>query len=152
MPKLLQAAREMADVFLLDVVASFDDVHFETLWASDHIVLVVEQTIPYIRAANMMKDALLRARPPKQVHLVVNKYDPEISSYSASALSQLLNVTRVHTIPDDRKHALQSSAEGRTLRKLDGSLPIVKAYRDLVQVLLGFSDSKEKTSGHFLVR
>lgn len=152
MPKLIHSAREVADALVIDVVASFDDMHFETLWASDQIILVVEQTIPSIRAANMMKDALLRARPPKKVHVVVNKYDPEITSYNEDAIKQLLNVQTIHTIPHDRKHVLLAAAEGRSLRKLDSNLPIVKALRELANHLLGFSEKPDGTSHGLLNR
>ena len=151
MPKLIHSAREVADALVIDVVASFDDLHFETLWASDQIILVVEQTIPSIRAANMMKDALLRA-PPKKVHVVVNKYDPEITSYNEDVIKQLLTAQTIYTIPHDRKHVLQAAAEGRSLRKLDSNLPIVKALRELAKHLLGFSDKPDGTSHGLLNR
>ncbi|MBL8823217.1 MAG: hypothetical protein JNJ77_11560 [Planctomycetia bacterium] len=147
MPKLIHAAREMADALVIDVMANFDDTHFQTLWSSDQILLVLEQTIPSIRAANMMKDALLRARPPKKVQVVVNKYDPAITNYTEEAIKELLQVQRIHTIPDDRKHVLLAAAEGKPLRKLDGNLPIVKAMRQLTGHLLGFAETHERSHG-----
>lgn len=152
MPKLVQVAREVADVVVIDVVAMFDDLHFETLWASDQVVLVLEQTIPSIRSASMMKDALLRARPPKKLHYVLNKYDPEMDSYTTGKIMETLQIRQLLTIPHDRKHVLRSSAEGKPLRVLDSELPIVKSIRELANATMGLSPQSDGSSSTFLHR
>ncbi|MFO0815024.1 MAG: hypothetical protein U0796_17525 [Gemmatales bacterium] len=152
MPKLVHAAREIADVVVIDVAATFEDTHFETLWASDQVILVLEQTIPSIRSANMMKDALLRARPPKKLYFVINKYDPTLESFTAEKIKETLGVHRLFTIPDDRPHVLLAAADGRPLRKMDNDLAIVKSIRELASIVLGIADRQEASKSSFLNR
>src|SRR5207245_316542 len=76
-------------------------LYLKTLAAADQVVLVGEQTVPSIRALRLISDALHKEEGIRTEKLVINRYNPKISGFSASHLEDLLKVPPLRTIAHD---------------------------------------------------
>ena len=66
--KLIELSRHLAEVVVLDVPCSYDELFFRSLSAADVVVLVVEQKVSSVRGARMVCETLTEHRP----YVVVN--------------------------------------------------------------------------------
>lgn len=101
--RVIHYARPLADLIVMDVPCTYDDLYFETLAAADQIVLVMQQRLPSVRAMQMVRDALHRAgvRDDKQ-RIVVNRYDPRVPGFGADELGRHLGLAKPpRTVADD---------------------------------------------------
>lgn len=115
--RVLTYARPLADVIVVDVFCTYDDLYFDVLAAADHIVLLWEQKIPSARALQMVRDALHRRQiPPNRVTLVLNRYDPRMPGFGMADLQKLLGVRDVRTIANDWAAMSEALNAGRPLR------------------------------------
>src|SRR5262245_9437263 len=74
---LLDSLRQLAEVVVVDVPSTFDGLYFDTLNASDQIVLVGQQKVPAIRGLQMVSASLVDKSP----YLVLNRYDPGLAGF-----------------------------------------------------------------------
>jgi pilus assembly protein CpaE len=95
--KLIDFAGHLAEVVVLDVPCTFDELYFKSLSAADKVVLVTQQKVSSIRGAQMVCNALPDLRPA----LVVNRYDPKLSGFSADRLRSLLKCPELTTVAND---------------------------------------------------
>jgi pilus assembly protein CpaE len=95
--KLIDVAGHLAEVLVLDVPCTFDDLYFKPLSAADKVVLVTQQKVSSIRGAQMVCNALPDLRPT----IVVNRYDPNMAGFSADRLRTLLKGTGLTTVAND---------------------------------------------------
>jgi Flp pilus assembly CpaE family ATPase len=116
---LMEMAGRLAQIVVVDVPCTFDDLYFKSLSAADNVVLVTQQKVSSIRGAQMVCEAL----PDLQALVVVNRYDPKLHGFSADRLRTLLRCPGLATVANDpavgaavdhgrplRLHAARSSA------------------------------------------
>lgn len=142
MMRLLRYLRPLADVVVADVPCTYDDLYFEALAAADKVVLVMEQKLPSVRAMQMVRDALHRRQVPvSKVTIVVNRYQPQVTGFSAEDLAQHLHVPKVVTIAND--HAAVSAAinNGRPLRQ---QAPNSRALADIAALVRPLLDLRDR--------
>jgi pilus assembly protein CpaE len=109
--RLVELARQLATVVVLDVVCTYDDLYFEALSSADSLILVAEQRVPSIRAVDMVRGALGDRNPL----VVINHYNPKVPGFSAPRLQELLRVPTLLTVAHD--HAVSSALnKGRPIR------------------------------------
>ena len=70
MARVVDTLKLIADVVVLDVPCTYDDIYFETLAAANQAILIGEQKLPSIRALKMVREAI--GRPGGTEHLVLN--------------------------------------------------------------------------------
>lgn len=116
--RVLQYARALADVVVLDLPCTYDDMYFETMARADEVLLVWEQKVPSVRALQMVRDALHRKHvPTERQTLIVNRYDPRVKGFSVPELEELLHVKGVRTVANDYAAISASHNDGRPLRE-----------------------------------
>jgi Flp pilus assembly CpaE family ATPase len=99
--RVIGCARQAATAVVVDLPCTYDDVHFETLWTADQMLLVGNQSLPSVRNAKMILDAAAHAKTVKRVHIVLNKYDPAITGLTSEKIAETLGGCEVLTVPND---------------------------------------------------
>jgi pilus assembly protein CpaE len=110
--QLVEAARRLADVVVLDVPGTFDDLYFQALSTADQVVLVTEQTVSSIRGAQMVCEVLEQHRPL----IVVNRFGRKTNGLSVERLRQFLRPCELQTVAYDER-VIQSMNNGASLRE-----------------------------------
>jgi pilus assembly protein CpaE len=129
--RLLECARTLSEVLLLDVPCTLDDRYFETLTGADDVLLVAEQKIPSIRNLQMILETV--GGDPAHRITVVNRYDPRMTGFTTKDLQKLLKSPPMFTVVDDRASVEAAVNHGRPIRlEAAGSraLTDVKALTD----------------------
>lgn len=129
---VVEQARRLAEVILLDVPCNYGDMQFEVLARADHVVLVGEQTIPSVRALKLMIDSIRAGRDETGLTVVINRYDPELQGFTAQDLARLLRVPRLETVELDSAVKMACN-QGRPLRQIS---PRSSALRDVQRILI----------------
>jgi pilus assembly protein CpaE len=137
MLQVINLARQVAPMVVLDLPCTFDDLQFELLWTADQIILVGEQSLPAIRTLRMILDAAQQANAVKRVHVVLNKYDPSIANLTAAQVRETLNQPEILTIPNDYSDIMQAVNEGCLLRNYAPLSPVLTGIRKLAQAVVG---------------
>jgi pilus assembly protein CpaE len=112
--RLVDTLKQIADVIVLDVPCTYDDIYFETLATASRTVLIGEQKLPSIRALKMVREAI--ARNSGTEHLVINQYDPKIKGFTIDRLLKPLGVTNLQTISRDDPGMSVAMEAAKTLR------------------------------------
>lgn len=147
--RLLHYARGLADVIVLDVACTYDELYFETLARADEVVLVWEQMVPSVRSLQMVRDALSRSQADRtRQTLVVNRYDPRTKGFSKEELETLLKVKGLKTVARDNAAVTASLNNGRPLRVEAPSSRTLADISTLSQELLRIPNQpgKERTN------
>lgn len=142
---LIDCTRRLAEVVVLDVPCTFDNLFFDTLATADQIVFVAEQKVLSLRTLKLLRDSMARSVTPRVQHLVINRYDPKIEGFSAPELKQLLGVSELTTIHNDWTAVSSALNHGRPLRL---EAPQCRALADLDALasrLLGLSQPQKRT-------
>jgi pilus assembly protein CpaE len=135
--QVLEYARQLADVVVLDVPCNYGDLQFEVLAGADQIVLVGEQTIPSVRALKLMRDSLRLDGGEPPLHLVLNRYDPALEGFTAADLQRVLQVPLVTTVAADPTAVKTAANRGRPLRAVAPHSPALRDIDALVLSALG---------------
>ena len=112
--QLIDLAKKLASVLILDIPCTFDDHYFQSLAVAHQIVLVAEQTVPSIRGAHIMCEAL-RNPPP---FLVINRYDPANPDSAADRLRKILRARELATVVTDES-VVDATNNGLPIRLQD---------------------------------
>ena len=108
---MIELATHLAEIVVLDVPCTFDDLYFESISAADTFVLVTQQKVSSIRGVQMVCEAL----PELPVTVVVNRYDPKAHGFTAERLRTLLRCPGLLTVADDPQ-VYAAGDQGRPLR------------------------------------
>jgi Flp pilus assembly CpaE family ATPase len=99
--ELVSALRTMADVVVLEVPCTYDDLFFTLLSRAEQVVLVGEQRIPAIRTMQMITEILSQAEGERQVHVLLNRYDPTLLGFTVEKLHELVPADTIQPLPND---------------------------------------------------
>ncbi|MGL4551262.1 MAG: response regulator, partial [Gemmataceae bacterium] len=135
--RLLEIARRLASVVLLDLPCTFDDVLFEALSRADHVVLVGVQTVASMRAMKLIRDVLVREEGLRPPTLVVNRYDPAVPGFEAGRLAELLRDPDLMTVAADFPSLMAAAEHARPLRDAAEWSPILPDVRRLAGRVAG---------------
>jgi pilus assembly protein CpaE len=98
---ILEVARQLTDVVVLDVPATFDDFYFDILAASTRIALVGEQKVPSIRSLRLVRETLEDHPANDAIQVVINNYSEQRKGFTVECLLAPMGVLSVHTIALD---------------------------------------------------
>jgi pilus assembly protein CpaE len=113
----LQFSKRLAELVVLDVPSTYDNLYFNILTAADQVVLVAEQRVPSIRAVKLICDRLACEKPLEAPHLVINRYNPRLKGFTLDELAKLLSVSRLSGIASDEAAVAAAVNNGRPLRQ-----------------------------------
>jgi Flp pilus assembly CpaE family ATPase len=132
--ELISALRTMADVVVLEVPCTYDDVFFTLLSRAEQVVLVAEQRIPAIRTMQMITEILSQTEGERQVHVLLNRYDPSLLGFTGEKIHELVPADTIHPLPNDP--AMNEAANAGLLQPhAPASTPLVRALRSFAQRL-----------------
>jgi pilus assembly protein CpaE len=129
---VLDAISSAHDSVVVDAPHSFDEVSLEVLDRSTTIALLVELSIPSIRAARRALEVFERLHfndVPGRVKVVVNRYSGTRGFITLDQLFEALQVRAFHTIQNDYRRVFASVNAGRALCLDD---PDAQASKDII--------------------
>jgi pilus assembly protein CpaE len=135
--QLVELCRRLAATVVLDVPCAFDDLQFETLSLADQVVLVGVQSVSSIRTLKMVRDTLEREEGIRGQRLVINRYEPALSGFSAQRLADLLHVKQVLTVANDYASVMAAVNDGKPLRLVAPHSRALADIRALASTLRG---------------
>jgi pilus assembly protein CpaE len=138
--RLINICRGLANFAIFDLPCTYDDVYFETLAASDQVVLVGEQKIPSIRTLKLVCEALERVDGVKNLHIVINRYDAKMPGFGAERLKNLLGRPELLTVANDYASVMASINHGRPLRQESPRSPALLDMEKIVRKLMNLKE------------
>jgi pilus assembly protein CpaE len=152
---VLDTARNMADVVVLDVPSTYDDLYFEALNYAQRIVLVGDQKLPSIRAMAMVRSTIAHPDAQLTMELVINRYDAKCKGFTTDCLMKPLGVGRLRTIEADVPGLRSASMQGSPLRLQKPQSAALADIDALAESLVGHGPSgarKKVVSAGLLTR
>ncbi|CAN5196352.1 hypothetical protein BH11PLA2_BH11PLA2_40990 [soil metagenome] len=147
--RVLNLLHPLAEVIILDVPCTYTDFQFEILSIANQVVLVGEQSISSIRTLKLVLDALPHGTNAAKVHVVINRYDPELEGLTVGNLEKTLGIKGIQTIPDDRPNVLSAVNSGKLLRQMMPKSSVITGIVQLVDNLLGVRGTQPAKSRVF---
>jgi pilus assembly protein CpaE len=120
------------EVVVIDAPHTFDEVSLELFDRSTSILVVLELSVPGIRAARRAIDVFERLHytmVPERVKLIVNRYSRSRALISLDQLAEALQSRAYHTVENDYQRIFTSVNSGRPLCLDDPDAP---AARDII--------------------
>jgi len=145
--KILGCLKKLADVTILDMPGTFDDLEFQVLSACDHVIVVGTQNVPSIRSLKLFCGSLPRERLIHSLWVVLNRYHPGLKGVSCDDVKQMLGVSHVLSVANDFQSVNLSVNKGRPLRQVAPRTPILHDLDVLITELLGLDRADAKTNG-----
>lgn len=131
---ILDGLSSMFDVVVVDAPHTFDEVTLEILDRSSTILVLVELSVPSLRAARRALDVFDRLHytsVPGRVQLVVNRYSGGREFITLQQVAETLQIRPYATIENDYRRVFASVNSGRPICLDD---PDTAAARDLTQL------------------
>jgi len=138
--EVVDALSAAHDVVVVDASHAFDEVSLEILDRSTSIALLVELSIPSIRAARRALEVFDRLHftdIPGRVKLIVNRYSGARGFITLDQLFEAVQVRAFHTIQNDYRRVFASVNAGRALCLDDPDAPAAKDIISLAAKLVG---------------
>jgi pilus assembly protein CpaE len=129
--QLVELTRPLANVLVLDIPSTFDDLYFKALATADEVVLVTEQTVASIRGAQMVCE-VLDGRYPL---VVVNRFDRKTNGLPVERLHQFLKPCELQTVAYDEQ-LIRSMNDGKALRECSPRSAALADIDTLVETLV----------------
>jgi pilus assembly protein CpaE len=140
--EVIDALSANHDAVVVDASHAFDEVSLEILDRSTTIALLVELSIPAIRAARRALEVFERLHftdVPDRVKLIVNRYSGARGFITLDQLFEAVQVRAYHTIQNDYRRVFASVNAGRALCLDDPDAPSAKDITALAGKLIGKS-------------
>lgn len=125
MIEAIDGLKRLAPIVLLDVPPTLDEMYFDVLRRSDKVVLVTEQSLAALRSLRNVYEALERTDAAAHKEVVLNRYRPEFTEFSASMLRDKIGLPHISTVADDHLAATGSQNQGRVLRLYAARSPML---------------------------
>jgi pilus assembly protein CpaE len=148
--RLINCARQIANVVVLDIPCTYDDFFFQVLSAANEVVVVVEQKIPAIRTLGLILNTLKRDSGVTKPTIVINKYAPRKNGIAVNDLEKLLETPGLATVATDEPSMTAALEAAAPLRLRAGSSRALADIDRLVERLFpGKAALREKRAGLF---
>lgn len=132
---LLELARLQYDHVMLDIGQPFSETSIKALDYADMILIVLEESLPFIRDSQRLINAYLSLGLPKsKIHLLVNKYENS-KRISIKDIEENLGLKVFKIIPRNDELVSSSIDQGVSIIKLAKHDKVTKALQDITQEL-----------------
>jgi pilus assembly protein CpaE len=138
--EIVDALSSTFDCVVLDAPHMFEEISLELLDRSTIILMVVELSIPSIRATRRALEVLERLRfteVPHRVQLVVNRYNGTRGFLTLDQLHEAVGMRASHTVHNDYRRVFASVNSGRALCLDDPDSPAAKDIAAMAGRLIG---------------
>jgi pilus assembly protein CpaE len=149
---MLETARRMHDVVVLDVPCTYDDWQFALLGYANHALLVADHSVPSLRCLKIVSEAVVADGFKERLQVIINRFSPDVQGLNLDDLRETLQIPAIHPLANDHDSMNRAANEGKALRSINANSPIL---RDLDALLLkGFgwtpgAPLKKSASGLF---
>src|SRR5262245_2340760 len=138
--EIVDALSSSFDCVVLDSPHAFEEISLELLDRSTIILLVVELSIPSIRATRRALEVLEHLRfteIPNRVQLCVNRYSGSRGFITLDQLHEAVGMRAAHTVHNDYRRVFASVNAGRALCLDDPESPAAKDITAMAGRLIG---------------
>jgi Flp pilus assembly CpaE family ATPase len=150
---LIDTLSQIADIVVVDVPCTYDDLYFKTLAAAGQTVLVGEHSLTSTRALKLVHEALSgTGKVGGRDQLVIKRYDPKNTPFSANRLLEPIGLTSLFTIARDDARACAALHKCRPIRLVTLESKDVADIVALAHKLLSPGAPPNTTSGGLLGR
>jgi pilus assembly protein CpaE len=148
--RLLDCAKQLADLVVVDSRYQFDDLDFEFVSKAHHLMLVAKPTIPSLHSLKLLLDLLARRECLGQQYVVINQFVTGDAEFSKRSLEAALNVSHVFTVASDTRALRAAENSGETLRKAAPHSCALSDITALAQAILGMPTEAHPMGWRFL--
>ncbi len=146
--KIVGCLKKLAEVTLLDMPGTFDELEFEVLKACDQVIVVANQTIPSIKSLKLFCESLSEERVVHSLWVVLNRYDPATKGFTCDDVKDMLGIARVLTVTNDFNAANLAVNKGKPLRVVAPGTRMLHDLDRLMYELFGRDGQPVKHNGH----
>ncbi|MBC8746943.1 pilus assembly protein CpaE [Paraburkholderia sp. WC7.3g] len=130
---ILGVAAPRYDVVLFDLGQSINALSIVALDRSAQVHMVLQASMPYVRAALRLQEILVSlAYPPDRLRVLLNRHRRG-DERARSALEQVLGKRPSHMIPDDPQVAYEAVNQGEPVLKMAPKSPLARSLQTLAQ-------------------
>jgi pilus assembly protein CpaE len=145
--KIVGCLKKLADVTILDMPGTFDDLEFQVLRACDQVIVVGTQNVPSIRALKLFCGSLPEERLRHSLRVLINRYNPGVKGFTRDDIEQMLGVPHILSVANDFHAVNLSVNKGRPLRDVAPGTPILRDLDALIHELMALEPEHSKTNG-----
>lgn len=146
---LIDLARTMFDFVVVDLGRALTGVTLQALDQADHVLAVLQLTLPYIRDGRRLRDVFRSLDyPASKIHWLVNRYEKK-SQITLDDLRRTLGVDALLTLPNQYDVVASAVNQGLPVAKIAPNSPITKALRELAETLDPATSDRPRASGWF---
>lgn len=133
---ILGVATPRYDFVIFDVGLSLNPLSMVALDRSDQIGLVLQATMPHVRAGRRLQEILMSlGYPMDRLRLIVNR-STRVSERTRSALEEVLGMQASHVIPEDVDTVLESVNQGHPISRLARNCAVARAVQGCAKQLV----------------
>jgi pilus assembly protein CpaE len=147
---MIDALSASFEAVVIDAPHTFDEVSLELFDRSTSILVVLELSVPGIRAARRALEVFERLHytaVPERVKLIVNRYSRSRGLISLDQLTDALQSRAYHTIENDYQRVFTSVNAGRPLCLDDPNAPAARDITALAGKLINREAPEAQLTG-----
>jgi Flp pilus assembly CpaE family ATPase len=148
--KIVECLRKLADLTVLDLPGTFDELEFEVLRACEKVIVVGTQNVRSIKSLRLFCESLPEERLVHSLWVVLNRYNPAMKGFTCEEIRDMLGVARVLTVADDPQSVNLSVNRARPLRQVAPGTPILRDLGALIDDLMGLDRRQPQMNGRGL--
>jgi pilus assembly protein CpaE len=143
--RVLQLARAMFDVVIVDVGYSFGRISSKTLEMSDQVLLISTMTVPCLSNTNKLLESFRALGYPRKerIKIVMNRYLKK-SEIPLKDAEESIHTDIFWTLPNDYKATMTAINQGKPLAETAAHSNIAKSVKKLADALIGDGTEQEK--------
>lgn len=147
---LLRFARTHYDLVLVDLGRSLDAVSVQALDVADTVLLVLQQTLPFVRDGRRLAEEFRSlGYSPGKVQLLINRYDT-VSDVDIAHVEKAVALKAIASVPNHYPSVVDSINQGISIVKLSPKSPVARSIRQVAADLV--TDRTATTGGRWLSR
>jgi pilus assembly protein CpaE len=148
--KIVECLRKLADVTVLDMPGTFDEVEFQVLRTCEKVVVVGMQSVQSLKSLRLFCESLPEERLVHSLWIVLNRYNPRMKGFTCDEIKEMLGVARVVTVADDCPAVNLAASRGRPLRQVAAGSAILRDLNALINDAMGLDRRSTPHNGRGL--
>jgi pilus assembly protein CpaE len=145
--KIVECLRKLADVTVLDMPGTFDELEFQVLRACEKVIVVGTQSVRSLKSLRLFCESLPEERLVHSLWVVLNRYNAGMKGFTCDEIKDMLGVARVLTVADDTQAVNLSINKGRPLRQVSPGTPILHDLDALVTTSWAWIAVRRESTG-----
>lgn len=148
--KIVECLRKLADLTVVDLPGTFDQLEWEVLRSCDKVIVVGAQSMRSLKSLRLVCESLPEERLVHSLWIVLNRYNPALKGFTCDEVRDMLGVARILAVADDSPAVQLSVNKGRPLRQVAAGSQIVREIAALADDLLGLDRREPRANGRGL--